>query len=116
MMRAQNDVRVTMRVDRDLKEQAEILFDRLGMNMTTAFNVFLRKSVDEAAIPFPVSAKSTGLWGGRAPTEITNAFADAVRRDIDDKKRNGFPVAGYDPIKKTAYLESPDGTRAYVNE
>ncbi len=95
-MRVQNDVRVTMRVDKNLKEQAETLFERLGMNMTTAFNVFLRKSVEEAAIPFPVSSRSTGFWGGHTPADITNAFTDAVKHDIEDTRQKGFPVARYD--------------------
>ncbi len=114
-MRTQNDVRVTMRVDKDLKEQAETLFDRLGMNMTTAFNVFLRKSVDEAAIPFSVSVKSTRFAGGYTPDGITKAFSEAVRVDIEEKKRSGFPVARYDADQKKAYLESPDGAREYIN-
>jgi DNA-damage-inducible protein J len=62
-MKVHNDVRVTVRVDKDLKERAESLFARLGMNMTTALNVFLRKAVDEAAIPFAVSAKSADYGG-----------------------------------------------------
>ena len=31
---------VTLRVDDDLKKQAEELFSELGLNLTTAFNVF----------------------------------------------------------------------------
>jgi addiction module RelB/DinJ family antitoxin len=114
-MKIHEDVRVTMRVDKDLKEQAEILFGRLGMNMTTAFNVFLRKAVDEAAIPFPVSLKSTGFGGGYTPEAITAAFTEAVMRDVEESKRGGLPVAKYDAAKKAAYLESPDGTREYIN-
>ncbi|MDR2446817.1 MAG: hypothetical protein LBD58_05950 [Treponema sp.] len=34
---------LSIRMDKALKEQAEILFSELGMNMTTALNVFVRK-------------------------------------------------------------------------
>ena len=114
-MKTQTDVRVTMRVDKELKEQAEMLFDRLGMNMTTAFNVFLRKAVDEAAIPFPVSARVTGFGAGYSPADITGAFIGAVQDNIAANKQKGFPIAKYDPDQKKAYLETADGVRDYVN-
>ena len=114
-MKVQNDVRVTIRVDKDLKENAEILFGRLGMNMSTALNVFLRKAVDESAIPFPVSAKKAGFDYGLSANDIANAFTDAVQEEIDDKKQKGLPVARYDADKKQAYLENADGSRVYIN-
>jgi len=114
-MKVQNDVRITIRVDKDLKENAEILFGRLGMNMSTAFNVFLRKAVDESAIPFPVSAKKAGRGYELSTSEITSAFTDAVQDEIADKKQKGLPVAKYDTDKKQAYLENADGSRVYIN-
>ena len=32
---------ITIRIDKKLKKQAETLFSELGMNISTAFNVFL---------------------------------------------------------------------------
>ena len=49
------NVNVTIRVDEDLKKQADSLFSELGLNLTTAFNIFLRQSVREQQIPFQVS-------------------------------------------------------------
>ncbi len=46
---------VSFRIDSELKSQAEILFSELGMNMTTAFNVFLRQAVREGRIPFEIT-------------------------------------------------------------
>jgi DNA-damage-inducible protein J len=43
---------VSFRIDTDLKNQADTLFQSLGLNMTTAFNMFLRQSVREGRIPF----------------------------------------------------------------
>ena len=112
-MKVQNDVRVTVRVDKNLKEHAEILFERLGMNMSTAMNVFLRKAVDESAIPFSVSVKKPDFGYGLSEKDIMDAFNDAVQDEIADKKLKGFPVARYDADKKQAYLENADGTREY---
>ena len=46
---------VSFRIDSDLKNQADTLFNNLGLNMTTAFNMFLRQSVREGRIPFEVT-------------------------------------------------------------
>jgi len=114
-MRVQQDVRVTFRIDKELKERAERLFENLGMNMSTALNVFLRKSVEEAAIPFPVSSKSPLFGAGNMPDEITRVFISAVDNEIAKKEQNEYPVARYDIIRKEAYLQVADGKREYIN-
>jgi DNA-damage-inducible protein J len=47
-------VNLSIRVNRKLKENAETLFGELGMNLTTALNVFLRQAVRQGGIPFSV--------------------------------------------------------------
>lgn len=49
-------VSITIRMDEDLKKQAETLFDELGMNMTTAFTVFAKAAVRQQKIPFELAA------------------------------------------------------------
>lgn len=46
---------VSFRIDSELKAQADTLFAKLGMNMTTAFNIFLRQAVREGGIPFEIT-------------------------------------------------------------
>jgi len=46
---------VSMRVDEDIKSQAEELFNDLGLTMTTAFNLFLRAAIREQRIPFELT-------------------------------------------------------------
>ena len=46
---------INIRIEKKLKEQAENLFSELGMNMTTAFNIFVRQSVRQGKIPFEIS-------------------------------------------------------------
>ena len=50
-----NVTSVSFRIDTDLKNQADALFNNLGLNMTTAFNMFLRQSIREGRIPFEVT-------------------------------------------------------------
>ena len=48
-------INVSIRMDSDLKAQADALFGELGMNMSTAFNIFVRQAVREGRIPFEIS-------------------------------------------------------------
>ena len=42
-------------MDSELKAQADALFAELGMNLSTAFNIFVRQSIREGRIPFDIS-------------------------------------------------------------
>jgi len=43
---------LNIRIDEDLKKQAEEIFNELGLNMSTALTVFLRQTVRSNGIPF----------------------------------------------------------------
>ena len=49
-----NSINVTIRLDREVKERAEQLFSDLGMNLSTAFNVFAKQSLRQGKIPFEI--------------------------------------------------------------
>ena len=49
---------VNIRIDDNLKEKADILFDELGLNMTTAFNIFVRQVVRQGGIPFDITVNT----------------------------------------------------------
>ena len=52
-----NAINMSFRVDKNLKEQADTLFKKLGMNTSVALNMFLAQSVREQGIPFIPSMK-----------------------------------------------------------
>ncbi|MBQ8472383.1 MAG: type II toxin-antitoxin system RelB/DinJ family antitoxin [Bacilli bacterium] len=52
MANMSNAINMSFRVDKSLKQQADILFKKLGMNTSTALNMFLTQSVREQSIPF----------------------------------------------------------------
>ena len=70
-----NSVNVTFRVDADVKRQADLLFDDLGMSLSTAFNVFLRQSIRQQGLPFEVSRN--------VPNPTTLAAMDAAEKGED---------------------------------
>lgn len=45
---------LNIKIDRNLKIRADRLFGDMGMNLTTAVNVFVRQAVLEQAIPFRI--------------------------------------------------------------
>ncbi len=52
---ANTTTNISIRMDSDLKAQAEALFNEFGMNITTAFNIFVRQTLREGRIPFDIS-------------------------------------------------------------
>ena len=47
---------ITIRMDEKLKKQAEILFEDIGLNMTTAITMFTKAVVRQNKIPFEITA------------------------------------------------------------
>lgn len=82
---ASDTTNVSIRMDRELKEQAESLFSELGMNMTTAFNIFLRQSVRQHKIPFEISLNTPN-----ATTIAAMEEADQISRDPNVRKYSSF--------------------------
>lgn len=68
---------VTIRMDDELKAQADELFDDLGMSFTTAVNIFVRQAVREGRIPFEITrAASSASMGRAAAIEFNSEVSD----------------------------------------
>jgi DNA-damage-inducible protein J len=81
---------LNIKIDRDLKAQADRLFNDMGMNLTTAVNVFVRQAVLENAIPFRIYRKAvpartavSALQRQTAMQEIRDMLADVDGDGID---------------------------------
>ena len=72
---------VSIRMDVELKKQAEDLFADLGMNMTTAMTMFLRQTVRNQGIPFEIS---------RVPNAETIAAMQEAERIARDPGVKGY--------------------------
>jgi DNA-damage-inducible protein J len=66
-------------MEKDIKEQAESLFSELGMNMTTALNIFVRQSLRQGKIPFEIALTPP------------NAETKAALREIADMRSGVIP-------------------------
>jgi DNA-damage-inducible protein J len=72
---------VSFRVDTSIKKKADRLFSELGLNMTTAFNIFLRQSVREGCIPFNVTTNTPN-----AKTVAAMREAERIAKDPSIKR------------------------------
>lgn len=73
---------ITIRMDANLKAQAEALFNELGMNLSTAFNIFVRQSLREGAIPFKIHLER--------PNAETIAAMEEAKRIVNDPSVKGY--------------------------
>ncbi|MDD3363395.1 MAG: type II toxin-antitoxin system RelB/DinJ family antitoxin [Syntrophomonas sp.] len=67
---------INIRIDEDLKKQAEYLFSEFGMNMTTAFTIFIKAVVREQKIPFEIAMPKDGFFNEYNQNRIREAIAD----------------------------------------
>ena len=63
---------VTARVDENVKKEAETLFKKMGLNMSTAMNLFLKKCILEQGIPFEL----------KVPNRETRKVLDEVEKGV----------------------------------
>lgn len=67
---------INIRMDADLKRQFEAFCADIGMTMTTAINVFARKTVRENRIPFEISGDTPNAETVEAIREVKRMKAD----------------------------------------
>lgn len=67
---------INIRIDEDLKKQAEYLFSEFGMNMTTAFTIFIKAVVREQKIPFEIAMPKDDFFNEYNQNRIRKAIAD----------------------------------------
>jgi DNA-damage-inducible protein J len=69
---------MTIRLDKDVKKQAQTIYSELGVDMTTAINVFLRQSIRSKGFPFDVNLS--------VPNKVT---LEAMKNTQDNKDMHG---------------------------
>lgn len=73
---------LNIRTDRDVKEAAEQIFNELGINMTTAVNMFLRQTIRSNGIPFELKLNVNNAY--------TISAIEEGRRIAMDKDVEGY--------------------------
>lgn len=73
---------LNIRTEKAVKEAAESIFAELGLNMTTAVNMFLKQTIRENGIPFSLKLDK--------PNEITSAAIAEGRKIAADSNITGY--------------------------
>ena len=81
-------VNMSIRMDTELKKQAEAMLSDMGLNMTTAMNMFLRQVVRQGRIPFEIA------------TDIPNAETIAAIKEVDDMISGKIPSKRYSSVEE----------------
>ena len=90
---------LSIRIDRDLKDEADQVFSALGMNLTTAITIFVRQAVRQKKIPFEIA-----LYPGRdAKRDIMDHAAAATERIWQNSAQNGTDKLTMDEIDAEIY-------------
>ena len=79
---------ISIRMDTELKKQAESMFAEMGLNMTTAMNIFLRQVVRQGKIPFEIA------------TDIPNAEMLETMKEMNDTIHDSIPVEKFTDTKE----------------
>ena len=83
---------LNIRTDKAIKDQAEEIFNELGLNMTTAVNIFLRTAIREHGIPFELklevpndstAAAEEGRKMMKDPSAPRYSSMDALKAALD---------------------------------
>ena len=73
---------LNIRMDKEIKEQAEKIFFELGFNMTTAINMFLRTTIRERGLPFALKLD--------IPNEVTISAIEEGKQIACDGSVKGY--------------------------
>lgn len=76
---------INVRVDTELKQAAESLFNDLGLNMSAAITMFLKSAVSHDGIPFEVKRQTPN-----AETKAALAEYEEMRKNPGSYKRYSF--------------------------
>ena len=86
---------LNIRTDKDVKEQADKIFAELGLNMTTAINMFLRTAIRVKGIPFEIKLE--------VPNDETKKAIEVGREIAKDKNIKGYK--SIDELKEALGIE-----------
>lgn len=74
----------SVRMDKDVKRESEELFQDLGMNLTTAINVFLRQAIWAGGFPFEIKKGQPNAQTMAALMEADQLLADPTAKRYDN--------------------------------
>lgn len=75
---------IQLRIDEKLKTEATNIYERLGLDLSTAIRIFLTRSVEEKGIPFSMKIKPESYKAEDAVRAMREMSSIAEARGIAD--------------------------------
>lgn len=83
---------VNIKMEVEDRDAAKALFDSLGLDMTTAVNLFVKASLREKAIPFPIAAEQSEVMQERFEKELMKDLFES-EKDIESGKTIEYKIS-----------------------
>ena len=68
---------INIRIDDELKARADNIFEELGLNMTTAFTIFIRQTIRQGGIPFNVTTRTEPFYSAENMKFLLKSIKEA---------------------------------------
>lgn len=87
---------INIRIDSEVKAEAQALFSQLGMDLSTAVNIFIRQAIDFGGIPFTIQQRKYNaeteaaiqegkdIIAGKIPAKRYSSF-DEFLKELDEE-------------------------------
>lgn len=82
------NINVTIRMDKELRREADNLFDDLGMSLNQAIIIFIKQAVREQRIPFSISR------------DIPNKETLKSFKEIEDSEKGKADLKTYNSVEE----------------
>ena len=95
VVKVSDTTNLSIRIDRGLKDEADYVFNEMGMNLTTAITIFVKQVVRQKKIPFEIAigtdknlslseiiAASERIWENSAQVGTAEMSMDDIDREI----------------------------------
>jgi len=80
-----NSTSITIRTDKQVKKDAQNILSSLGLDMSTAINIFLRQVIQEEGLPFKV---------------ILKQFRDTTQKALKETENNENLVGPFNSVEE----------------
>lgn len=78
------NINITIRIDKELKKEADNLFHELGMSFTTAVTIFVQQAVREQRIPFDIRLRQ------ERAVAATNVEVEKISNKYLDENKKAY--------------------------
>lgn len=78
------NINVTIRMDEELKAQADELFNDLGLSLSSAITMFAKQAVREQRIPFEIKRTGTTIQ------TATDSSVEKLSKELIEKNRAAY--------------------------